>query len=88
MSTCCGAPWAASTVSSGWRLSGSLVVVPAATTVPPWAMATPDTSWAAAAPNAGVCRHEAPLADTNAISAGPDCPVITAPSGAPLTMRR
>ena len=49
-------------------------------------MATPDTSWAAAAPNAGVCRHEAPLADTKAISAGPDCPVITAPSGAPSTM--
>ena len=86
MSTFAGWPLAGSTVSSGWRLSGSLVVVPAATTVPPWAMATPDTSWVAAVPNAGIGRHEAPLADTNAISPGPDCPVITAPAGAPLTM--
>ena len=74
------------TVSSGWRLSGSLVVVPAATTVPPWAMATPDTFWLAAVPNAGICRHEAPSAEVNAISPGPDGPVTTAPAGAPLTM--
>jgi hypothetical protein len=86
MSTCCGLSWALNTVSRGWRLSGSLVVVPAATTVPPWATATPDRTWVAAVPNAAVCRHEAPLAETNAISPGPDCPVITAPSGAPLTM--
>src|SRR5260370_13334250 len=85
MSTLCGEPRPDITVSSGWRLSGSLVVVPAATTVPPWAMATPDTSWPAAVPNGGVCRHEGPLGDTNAISPRPGRPGLTAPAGAPVT---
>ena len=73
MSTSCGRACGPSTVSSGWRLSGSSVVVPAVTTVPPSAMATPDTSRAAALPNAAVRRQEAPSAEVNAISAWPAC---------------
>ena len=72
MSTSCGRACGPSTVSSGWRLSGSSVVVPAVTTVPPSAMATPDTSRAAALPNAAVRRQEAPSAEVNAISAWPE----------------
>ena len=61
------------------------MVVPAVTMVPPWATATPAICCAAAAPKTGVCRHEAPSADAKATSARPACPLITAPSGPPLT---
>ena len=72
-------------VSRGWRLSGSPAVVPAAIAVPLLVIATPETASAAAAPNAGSCRQDAPLAVTKAVSAWPAWPVTTAPAWAPLT---
>ena len=85
-STCSGAARVARTVISGWRLSGSPVVVPAVTTTPPAPTATPVVACDAALPYAGVGRHETPSAEEKAVRVRPACPVTAAPSGPPSTM--
>src|SRR5579859_477903 len=68
----------------GWRMAAP-AVVPAVTTAPPWATAAPETCWPAAGPRVGAGCQAAPLADVYAARAGPDWPLITAPSGPPVT---
>ena len=77
---------------TGWRASG-VSLMPAVTTAPPGASATPETSCAAAVPNGRTWCQVRPSAEANAVRFRPAWPVppvspaSTAPSGPPLAIR-
>src|SRR6266568_4366980 len=79
-------------VITGWRASGASLM-PAVTTAPPGASATPETSCAAAVPNGRAWCQVRPSAETNAVRlraawpVTPVSPASTAPSGPPLAIR-
>src|SRR5689334_7036140 len=90
ISTRRGSPPVLARTSTGWRLSGP-GLMPAVTTVPSGARATPETTSEPAAPNGRACRQVLPSDVTNAVSeppcpAAPTCPVTAAPAGPPFTI--
>ena len=58
--------------------------MPAVTTVPSGASATPETACDAELPRGRVCCQARPFAETNAVSVRPATPVTAAPSGPPF----
>ena len=55
---------------TGWRLSGP-ALMPAVTTAPSGASATPETACDAEVPKGRVCCQARPFAETNAVSVRP-----------------
>ena len=89
--TRCAAALVPVRVITGWRLSGP-ALMPAVTTAPSGASATPETASEAAAPKGRVCRQARPFAETNAVRVRlawpvtPVIPVSTVPAGPPFAI--